>query len=186
MRPKDLYPEQVFKWENYVYACGPCNGPKNSKFAVIDAAGKLVVVTRRRGAPVVPPAQGGHALIDPRCEDPLAFLVLDTVDTFCFTCWAVDKVAVEYLRGDYTWRLLGLNRDPLPKARRNAFFLYESQLRAYQIRRDEGAARPELDDRRDQFLQTPHPTVWAEMKRQRRLHPQLHQLLNDVPEALGW
>ena len=26
--PKDLYPEHVFAWLNYLYACGPCNGPR--------------------------------------------------------------------------------------------------------------------------------------------------------------
>src|SRR5437764_1421089 len=30
VRPKSLYPEYVFVWENYLYACGPCNGPKNN------------------------------------------------------------------------------------------------------------------------------------------------------------
>lgn len=29
-RPKDLYPEVVFAWANYLYTCGPCNGPKNN------------------------------------------------------------------------------------------------------------------------------------------------------------
>jgi len=29
-RPKDLYPEHVFNWENYLYACGPCNGPNHA------------------------------------------------------------------------------------------------------------------------------------------------------------
>src|SRR5437867_3043275 len=27
VRPKSLYPEHVFVWENYLYSCGPCNGP---------------------------------------------------------------------------------------------------------------------------------------------------------------
>ena len=31
-KPKDLYPEVVFAWMNYLYACGPCNGPKNNQF----------------------------------------------------------------------------------------------------------------------------------------------------------
>ena len=35
MRPKDLYPREVFQWANYLYACGPCNGPKNNRYAVI-------------------------------------------------------------------------------------------------------------------------------------------------------
>ncbi len=32
--PKSLYPERVFSWQNYLYACGPCNGPKNNDFKV--------------------------------------------------------------------------------------------------------------------------------------------------------
>src|SRR5260221_6230464 len=35
MRPKDLYPEQVFQWLNYTYACGLCNGPKNNRFGIL-------------------------------------------------------------------------------------------------------------------------------------------------------
>ncbi len=27
-RPKDLYPEAVFDWPNFLYTCGPCNGNK--------------------------------------------------------------------------------------------------------------------------------------------------------------
>jgi hypothetical protein len=34
VRPKALYPEVVFAWANYVYACGPCNGPKGNHYAV--------------------------------------------------------------------------------------------------------------------------------------------------------
>jgi hypothetical protein len=81
--PKDLYPELVFTWRNYLYACGPCNGPKNNRFAVMDPAdGRLIDVSRPRGAPVIPPAQGTLALLDPRRDDPMAFLMLDLRDTF--------------------------------------------------------------------------------------------------------
>src|SRR5271156_7017235 len=34
IKPKHLYPELVFTWHNYVYACGPCNGPKNNRFRI--------------------------------------------------------------------------------------------------------------------------------------------------------
>ncbi len=34
IHPKNLYPEMCFCWENYVYACGKCNGPKGDQFAV--------------------------------------------------------------------------------------------------------------------------------------------------------
>ncbi len=48
--PKDLYPEHVFAWLNYLYACGPCNGPKSNKFQIISAGSKAIVdVTRPRG-----------------------------------------------------------------------------------------------------------------------------------------
>jgi hypothetical protein len=30
INPKDLYLERVFDWANYLYACGPCNGPKSN------------------------------------------------------------------------------------------------------------------------------------------------------------
>lgn len=29
-RPKNLYPSEAFVWENYLYACGTCNAPKNN------------------------------------------------------------------------------------------------------------------------------------------------------------
>lgn len=34
--PKDIYPSKTFIWENYLYACGPCNGPKSNNFALIN------------------------------------------------------------------------------------------------------------------------------------------------------
>ena len=43
IRPKDLYPEVVFVWENYLLACGPCNGGKNNRFSVI-RGGRLIDV----------------------------------------------------------------------------------------------------------------------------------------------
>lgn len=48
IRPKELYPDQVFAWENYLLACGQCNRSKGSRFSVI-GAGVLVDVTRTRG-----------------------------------------------------------------------------------------------------------------------------------------
>lgn len=49
IKPKNLYPEEVFVWLNYLYACGPCNGPKQDKFAVYSAAsGRHTNVTRRK------------------------------------------------------------------------------------------------------------------------------------------
>ena len=35
VRPKNFFPDQTFVWENYLYACGPCNGPKSDQFMAI-------------------------------------------------------------------------------------------------------------------------------------------------------
>jgi uncharacterized protein (TIGR02646 family) len=41
-RPKNLYPEAAFVWENYLYACSACNSnAKRDQFAVLDAAGRV-------------------------------------------------------------------------------------------------------------------------------------------------
>ena len=51
IKPKDLYPEAMFVWENYLLACGPSNGGKNNNFSVI-RDGRLIDVTCGRAAPV--------------------------------------------------------------------------------------------------------------------------------------
>ena len=63
IRPKDLYPELVFAWENYLYACGPCNGPKQNKFHVFHRrTGQIHDITRKRDAPVRKPIAGDPLL----------------------------------------------------------------------------------------------------------------------------
>ncbi|WP_240358295.1 hypothetical protein [Myxococcus vastator] len=84
-RPKSLYPECVFAWMNYLYACSTCNLRKNDHFAVFaHETGVLTQVNRARNAPVVPPAMGDVVFIDPRVEDPTDYLHLDLLDTFFF------------------------------------------------------------------------------------------------------
>ena len=58
-RPKDLYPDYVFRWETYLYSCGPCNGPKNKHFAVLETDNpEATDVTRARGDAIVRPPPG--------------------------------------------------------------------------------------------------------------------------------
>jgi len=144
-RPKDLYPEHVFGWENYLYACGPCNGPKNNRFAVFAADGSFVDLTRKRGTPVRPPAPGMPVLLHPRTEDPLAYMMLDIAgNTFLFVPTAPAQ-SHEFERASYTIEVLRLNhRDHLPVARREAFGSYKSRLAEYVHRRDAGAGGPTL------------------------------------------
>lgn len=186
-KPKDLYPDVVFVWMNYLYACGPCNGPKNNQFSVIDpATGQRVNVTRPRGALITPPQKGDVALIDPRRENPLEFLILDLQDTFAFTPIA-DADTVDFKRAEYTIDVLRLNeRDYLIEARENALIAYESMLSRYVQLRDEDAPNSEIARVKKGIQGAPQPTVWAEMKRQHAHHPTLADLFGKAPEALDF
>ncbi|PTL84656.1 hypothetical protein [Vitiosangium sp. GDMCC 1.1324] len=185
--PKDLYPERVFAWRNYLYACGSCNGPKNNRFAVFPrGTRKPVEVSRPRGTPVRPPPQGSPALIDPRHEDPMAFLMLELQDTFYFEPIA-HKGTKNHARADYTLRLLRLNsREHLRQARENAFIGYRALLREYVSLREQSVSHDALSRCIHAIQRAPHFTVWKEMQRQHRQHPELRGLFRKAPEALGW
>ena len=187
VRPKDLYPEVAFVWENYVYACGICNGTwKSNKFAVIAKDGSLCDVTRAQKSPVVPPVDGHPALINPRLEDTLLLLELDLVDTFLFLPRAASGTA-EYVRAAYTIQLLGLNKRPiLPRARANAFGAYRARLTEYRNKRDAGTSPRSLSELRLDLLASPHPFVWREMQRQPEVRDDIAQLFEEVPEANRW
>jgi len=185
--PKALYPELVFRWENYLYACGPCNGQKNSRFGVIGQDGQIADVTRQRGGAVVAPLPGVSALLGPRAEDPLEFVMLDIAgDTFFFVPTGAAGT-IEFARAVFTIGLLRLNnRDYLPIARREAYESYRARLREYAEERESGAGEAVLRRRVAALLRMQHPTVWQEMKRQRALVPELNRLFGRVPEAMNW
>ena len=184
IKPKDLYPDAVFVWENYLLACGPCNGGKNNRFAVI-RKGRLVDVTRRHGDPVRPPRRGPPAPIDPRGEDPLTFFDLEIVGTFMFLP-REGLSEIEELRAGYSVEVLKLNRDVLLAARREAYGAYRARLREYRDLRDNGGGEAELGILRDAIMKSSHPTVWREMQRQQSAIEELRTLFQDVPEALDW
>lgn len=187
IRPKTLYPELVFVWTNYLYACGSCNGPKNNHFAVFEeGTGALTSVARARNAPVVPPIPGKAAFIDPRSEDPTGYLSLDLADTF----WFIPRAklgTVEHARADYTIRTLQLNtREWLPRARRAAYLDYLAHLKGYVRDKAQGLPQVHLDRLVEHIQGRQHPTVWFEMKRQHALLPELTLLFAKAPEALTW
>ena len=187
IQPKTLYPELAFVWINYLYACGPCNGPKNNRFAVFaESTGLLTNVSRPKKAPVVPPIRGRPVLIDPRVEDPTEYMTLDLRDTFWFSPSAKPGTP-EYERAEYTIRTLQLNlRDVLPQARRSAYLDFLAHLKQYALDRAEGQP-PEHLLRLAREIQTrQHATVWWEMKRQHMYLPELKRRFEAVPEALGW
>jgi hypothetical protein len=188
IKPKDLYPEEVFVWENYLYACGPCNGSKNSRFAVFSSAeGHLIEVARGKNDPITPPESGHPVFLNPRKENPLEFMTLDLRDTFWFLPLG-EKGSEAFDRADYTIKILGLNeeRPYLPSVRREAYEDYRARLLAYIQSKQEGASEEQLQSLISALRRKGHPTVWAEMKRQHLLIPELRDLFAQAPEALGW
>lgn len=190
--PKNIYPSLTFVWSNLLYACGPCNGPKNNQFAVFSSSTGLFTnvtpaKTNRKPKPIPkPPIKGKAVLIHPRQENPLDYLMLDMRDTFFFVP-IHDEATKEYERAIYTINILGLNsRSYLVEARENAFDNYSARLEVYKNRKETNASNIELNKLKTGILKEHHPTVWYEMKRQYQAHPSLKTLFDAIPEALNW
>lgn len=146
IKPKNLYPEDVFLWENYLYACGVCNRRKGDQFAVFtNPGGNFQDITRPRNALVGPPKPGSPVFLNLRVDDPHEFLAFD-FETGRF-------VAVEGLgwrkkkRANYTIEVLGLNARSLPERRKGAFGQFLSVLRTYIHHRDAGESEIKLMNR---------------------------------------
>lgn len=187
IQSKDLYPELVFVWSNYLYACGPCNGPKNNRFAIImPETNSWLEINRRRNDPVIPPPSGQPAIIDPRCENPFDFLELDLLGTFYFNITS-GLSAVDKLRAKYTLDILHLNdRDYLVEARRSFYISYRARLVEYIHRQSHGESSEQLETLVTALKRMGHPTVWLEMQRQHLRIPDLAALFAQAPEALTW
>jgi hypothetical protein len=194
--PKDIYPDKCFSWDNYVYACGPCNGPKNNKFAVFNTAnGNFTHVNPPRGTAAAKPPKGDAAMINPRVEDPLKYAILDLTGTFKFITKPGLNVK-DAKKADYTYNdVLRLNheeREPLRQARENAYSNYKDRLFAYVTKKNAGAAPQRLDKMKDNLQNENHPTVWKEMQRYYNdkllsiVDAELKALFDAAPEALTW
>lgn len=183
IKPKDLYPDSVFVWSNYLYACGNCNGPKNNKFAILNVQGNIVDITRAPKAPVVVPAVGPDAFINPRAEDPLDFIRLD-LSTMRF----VPKRRIsnaDNKRVVYTIKTLGLNsRDFLIECRKAAYDTYVDAVKSYKADKYQGVSNAKLLIKKSKFKNMPHQTVWVEIKSQHDSYQPLQGLFNNVAELL--
>ncbi|WP_158861246.1 HNH endonuclease family protein [Lunatibacter salilacus] len=182
--PKNFYPEKCFVWENYCYACGPCNQPKSDKFAIFEDATGNELNLKTIPKDTAPP-KGKALLVDPRADEPLEYLFLDTQSTFRFVPFIED--ANDYRRAEYTIEILGLNsRNHLVRARKVAFGNFKARLFEYVAKKESGATAAQLNPLIDSLKSEHHQTVWHEMIRQRSLHPELDDLFNRAPEALEW
>lgn len=182
--PKNFYPEKCFTWVNYCYACGPCNQPKSDKFSIFETVSGNEIHLKSLAKGTETP-NGTALLIDPRTEDPLEYLFLDTVSTFKFTPFSDD--ALEKRRAEYTIDLLGLNkRSHLVRARQTAFSNFKSRLYTYVNKKESHEDKDLLLALIESLKSEHHQTVWKELIRQRTLHKEIDDLLNRAPEALEW
>lgn len=186
--PKDLYPEHVFRWENYVYACGACNTRhKGSHWHILNAAtGQVVDVIRGRNDPVIPPIAGINLFINPRTTDPMQYLQLDIFGRTFYFVPRNGLSPVEHKMAVATESLLGLNsREVLVYGRRNAYDSFISQFNAYDRAKVAGSSSRATE--LSQSIRTAnHRTVWKEMRRQASQSPELDALFGRNPEAVAW
>ncbi|MDE3738603.1 hypothetical protein PSH28_18520 [Pseudomonas resinovorans] len=184
--PKAFYPERAFRWSNYIFSCGPCNGSfKGDNFDLIDENGDIIKVTRKKDDPITPPPEHDPLFIDPTIEDPLEYIILEPI-TGIFLPLSENTDSIEYKKAEYTITTLGLNkRDFLSKARRMAYQTYLDLANKYIERKDAGASRNELTKRLEVIRESPHPTVWHEVKRLADTGVEHQELFTSAPELNG-
>lgn len=118
-------------------------------------------------------------------EKELTCLFLDTKDTFKFVPYKDE--AEDIRRAEYTIEVLGLNsRSHLVRARKVAFDNFKARLYEYVHKKEAGETEEDLLPLIDSLRSEHHQTVWHEMIRQRKLHPEVDDLLNRAREALTW
>jgi uncharacterized protein (TIGR02646 family) len=181
IRPKSRYPEAVFVWPNYLYACGPCNGAKSNRFAIFPGENLPQVEVADSDGPSI---AGTPVFINPREENAMQWITLDL--RTCLFVATAPKSTQPHERAIYTLEVLRLNRDLLIEARKAALHNYRAHLRNYVQSKISSAAADALDEIRDIISRHQHPTVWREMQRQHDKHDFLRTLFAAAPEALSW
>lgn len=193
IRPKDFFPAFCFVWENYVYACGNCNSPKNNKFAIFrNDNGEFHEVNKYRG---IEPPTGEDAMINPRHENPMDYCILDLSGTFKFTVIPTLQPN-DRKKAEYTFEtVLNLNEPPrefLRQAREDAYEDYKARLVKYINEKTGNNNQTKLNKMIEGIKRKQHPTVWKEMQRYflknwlRAIDEELHNLFVALPEALNW
>lgn len=186
--PKDLYPDKCFDWHNYLYACGPCNGPKSNQFAIFRADTNALEHLDR----TIEPPEGMPLLINPRIENAMDFCRLNFI-TFHFEITATEGTQ-EYERADYTLNTvlrLNIQREYLREARENAYGMYKVRL-SYYTNNKNRISQAQIDKMIVQLQKESHPSVWKEMQRSytqgrlQHLDNDLYELFEASPESLTW
>lgn len=195
--PKNLYPNLTFVWENYLYACGPCNGPKSNEWAIFkDSSSELIELSHPVTGPVHPMEVGTAAMINPREEDPMPLMQLaigSGLKRLDFEPIALDTESIEYKRAAYTIKVLRLNeRSRLGEARREAYGHYKARLAEIAACIQNGESLAQQMSKITELKRSAHPTVWLEIQRYRRegylraADAELDGYFDKVPDAANW
>lgn len=184
-QPKSWYPDLVFAWANFLLVCTRCNRKKSNRFPVFHPRPNTVrELVFKKGAARRRPPVADAVLLNPRLDDPQAYLALDLLGTFRFVPSATPG-SVPHLRAAHTLEKLDLNDDDLTRARRNAYDNFLSHLctAGRACAAGDGA---ELVRVRDAIAATPGAVVWREMQRMHAVIPTLGRAFAAVPGALHW
>jgi hypothetical protein len=207
--PKSLFPEQAFKWTNYLLACKKCNTThKSDAIYIFDPANSANTIWVKRGAV---PTTTDYAFIQPRLEDPMDWMQIDFRDFLFYARQPHAPGTRGHQKVERTLEILEINNRPnLVKYRRQAFGNYKRLLREYVAVKNatthhelENAVTGDpavnhqtifaneqqriMDAIRDSIITGEHFTVWREMIRQQNILPNLiQQLFLQAPEALTW
>lgn len=207
VKPKSYFPGSCFQWENYVAACQTCNTDHKSNHCYIFNENDDLIRLSKGDEP----ASQDVAFIDPRIENPSDFMFLN-LKSFRFKPFKESDIGSRnFWKADRTIAILKLNERPYLKLARESAYDYfcetlnrcalisESatldQLRLVLVpreqridfNRDLEVVKVELlEAQRDSIRKRHHPTVWLEMKRQRKIDKDLLDLFERIPAALDW
>lgn len=190
--PKTVFPSRAFLWRNYCFSCGPCNGPKGNRFAVISTAGVREELNLKTlgEEPILQ-----YALIDPRSENPTDYLELD-IGGLGYGGMVLPVTALflpreglspsDEARANWTIEVLNLNREVVRKSREIALGSYISSLADYSHEKAAGTDNATLEAIRDNILMMPHPTVLSEVILKANTQPKVLAAMTAAPEIATW
>lgn len=186
IKPKSIYPELTFSWDNYLYACGPCNGRKNNKYALF-IGGVFTPLQPSHS----PPSPGDNVFINPRQDNPMDFLDLDLGTQIedgtleYLPKYSLPQGSIDYQRAEYTIRTLGLNRDVLVAGRKNAALDFKARLYQYEQKKNSFTTQ-ELRQFQANFQVHPYPSVWQHIKVQHQYLLEINSFFQRFPEIQNW
>ena len=201
--PRGFFPNQTFRWSNYVWSCFTCNTTcKGAQFQLFETADGHTHQPLLKNYRFEAPHNEDTVFLHPRQDDPLSYWALD-LETGHWVPKA-PKGTRAHARAVYTCAVLRLTERPrLVASRRQAIADYQRLLAHYLLllaAPTDARIRAQLPHKGPRFqrhplqaqaslaalalqrriLGQPHPSVWRSLQRQQPA------LFEQSPEALDW